>query len=114
MRLLADENIDQSAVVRLRSMGHDVVYAKESSPSADDPYLLRQAMREQLTLITYDMDYGELVHRRGELAPSGVIQFRIHDQLQGEARINFIVGAVTIWEQWPPGVWTIQVRHPGN
>ena len=98
MRLLADENIDQSVVVRLRSMGHDVVYAKESSPSASDPYLLRQAMREQRTLITYDMDYGELVHHQGESAPHGVVQFRIHDRLQGDARVKFIVGSVTIWE----------------
>ncbi len=103
MRLLADENIDQSAVVQLRSMGHDVFYAKESSPSANDPYLLRQATRDRRTLFTYDTDYGELVHRHGEPTPYGVIQFRIHDQVQGETRINFIVGAVTIWEQWLRG-----------
>ena len=107
MRLMADENVDQSAVVQMRPMGHDVFYAKESSPSANNPYLLRQATRERLTLFTYNTAHGKLVHRHGEPTPYGVIQFRIHDQVQGEARINFIVGAVTIWEQWPPGVWTI-------
>ncbi len=112
MRLLADENIDRSAVAQLRSMGHDILYARESSPSSNDPYLLRQATLERRTLFTYDTDYGELVHRDGEQAPYGVIQFRINDMVQGVARINFIVGTVTIWEQWPPGVWTIQVRHP--
>lgn len=114
MRLLADENIDQTAVIRLRSMGHDVLYIKESSPSENDPDLLLQATREQRTLFTYDTDYGQLIHRQGMQAPYGVILFRIHARVQGEARINFIVGSVTIREQWSPGVWTIQLRHPGN
>ena len=114
MRLLADENIDQSAVLRLRAMGHDVFYAKESSPSAADTNLLQQANREQRTLLTYDRDYGELIQHYGEPASYGVIQFRIHDRVQGDARVNFIVGAATIWELWPPGVWTIQIRHPSG
>lgn len=114
MRLLADENIERLAVVRLRAMGHDVFYAEESSPSATDPNLLHQATREQRTLFTYDMDYRELVHRHGETAPYGVIQFRINNLVQGEARINFVVGSVTFWEHWPSGVWTIQIRHPSD
>ena len=93
-------------------MGNDVIYVKETYPAANDSFLLRLATQEQRTLVTYDTDYGELVHRYGEIAPYGVVQFRIHDRIQGDPRINFIVGSVTIWEQWPPGVWTIQVRNP--
>lgn len=111
MRLLADENIDSLAVTRLRTAGHDVFYVREISPSAEDPNLLNQATREQRTLLTYDKGFGELVVRHGMVAHYGVILFRLVDELQGETRANFIFGATTIREQWPPGIWTIHVRH---
>ena len=111
MRLLADVNIDQMAVVQLQAAGHDVFYAKQDSPSASDPALLHQATREQRTLLTFDRGFNELVFRDGIPAPYGVILFRLLDEVQGEARANFIFGATTIWEQWPPGVWTIRVIH---
>ncbi len=65
MRLLADENIDRLAVVRLRTAWHDVFYVREDSLSAADLNLLQQATREQRTLLTYDRGFGKLVTRRG-------------------------------------------------
>ncbi len=111
MRLMADANMDGRVVTLLRADGHDVFYAREQSPSPDDLTLLRQATLEQRTLFTYDMDFGELVHIYEEPAPYGVILFRLLDEVKGEARANFIFGTVTMWEPWPPEVWTIQIRH---
>ena len=46
MRLLADVNIENQAVVQLRTAGHDVLWALESSPTTSDVNLLRQPHRD--------------------------------------------------------------------
>ena len=111
MRLLADVNIEAEAVALLRSVGHDVLWAKESSPESPDIDLLRQATREQRTLLTHDADFGELVRRYREPAPYGVIRFRIYKAVPAETTAKFIYGSVISWDSWPPGLWTIQIRH---
>ena len=111
MRLMADANMDAPVIERLRAVGHDVLYAGELSPSPNDLTVLQQATREKRTLFTYDTDFGDLVHLHGEPAPYGVILFRLPDDVQSEARVNFILGTVTMWELWSPGIWTIQIRH---
>ena len=111
MRLLADVNIENQAVVQLRTAGHDVLWALESSPTTSDVNLLRQATQGRRTLLTYDRGFGEIVVRERIPAPYGVVLFRLPDEVQGDPRSNFIFGASTIWEQWPPGIWTIRVGH---
>ena len=75
MRILADENILNQVVIRLRAAGYDVRWAKESDRGEADPNLLELATRERRMLITYDKDFGDLVHRDGMPAPHGVILF---------------------------------------
>lgn len=111
MRLLADENINKLAVVRLRADGHDVFYALEDSPSASDYTLLNRATQERRTLITLDRGFNELVVRDGIPAPYGIILFRLPDEMRSESRANFIYGATVSQDQWPPGVWTVYLRH---
>jgi predicted nuclease of predicted toxin-antitoxin system len=113
MRILADENMMPETVVGLRDDGHDVDWANEIYSGAPDTNLLDIATADGRLLITYDKDYGELVHRFGAAAPFGVILFRIYDDLPQEAEIRFIVNSVTIRDDWPPGIWTIQIRHRG-
>ena len=110
MRLLADVNIESQAVAQLRAAGHDVLWAQEKSPESPDVNLLRQATQEQRILFTHDEDFGELIRRLGEPAPYGVIRFRIHRTVPAQVVAKFIAGAVISWEQWPPGLWTIQIR----
>ncbi len=111
MRLLADVNIESDAVALLRSDGHDVDWAQESAHETHDIDLLRQATQDQCTLLTHDEDFGELVRRHREPAPYGVIRFRIHKTVPTEVTAKFIAGAVVSWDPWPPGLWTIQIRH---
>ena len=113
MRLLADENIEALAVAKLRAVGNDVIWAKESSPSLADPSLLQQATQEQRTLITHDKDYGDLIVRDGTPAPFGVILFRIHEDIAPEEKSDLISGTVATWLQWPPGIWTFRIGHRG-
>ena len=111
MRIQADENMLERAVVSLRAGGHDVRWARETHRSAADPNLLELATQEGRTLITFDSDFGELVHRYRIPAPYGVLFFRLHDSVPRPVQADFIAGAATAWETWPPGIWTIQIRH---
>lgn len=111
MRILADENILNQVVIRLRAAGYDVRWAKESDRGEADPNLLELATREGRMLITYDKDFGELVHRDGMSAPHGVILFRIHSDVPDAVEAEFVAISVMAWDILPPGIWTIQIRH---
>ena len=111
MRILADENILPEAVASLRAGGHDVRWARETNRSAADPSLLELATHEGRTLITYDSDFGELVHRDNLPAPFGILLFRLHDSVPRSVRADFIARSTTAWDTWPPGIWTVQIRH---
>jgi predicted nuclease of predicted toxin-antitoxin system len=111
VRILADENMKRQSVAELRAADHDVHWAYEIYRGTPDANLLEVASADARLLITYDNDYGELVRRLGVAAPYGVILFRIHDDVPIAAEIKFVVSSVTIQDEWPPGVWTIQIRH---
>ena len=111
MRVLADENILNQVVIRLRAAGYDVRWAQESDRGEADPNLLELATREGRMLITYDKDFGELVHRGGMSAPHGVILFRIHNDVSDAVKAKFVASSVMAWDILPPGIWTIQIRH---
>ena len=111
MRFLVDENMDDLVVARLRAAGHEVSWARETHRSAADPSLLELANQEGRTLITYDRDFGELVHKRHLPAPFGVVLFRIYQDMPRSTRAEFIARNATVWDSWPPGIWTVQIRH---
>ncbi len=111
MRILADENIAEQVVVRLRGADHDVRWVKETDRGEADPNLLELATREGRTLITYDKDFGDLVHRDRVPAPYGVILFRIHSDVPDLVKAEFVAQSVMAWDNLPPGIWTIQIRH---
>lgn len=111
MRILADENISEQVVVRLRAAGQDVRWTKETDRGEADPNLLELATRERRTLITYDKDFGALLNRDGMSAPHGVILFRIHSDVPDSVKTEFVASSVMAWDSLPSGIWTIQIRH---
>ena len=111
MRILADENMPRQAIALLREAGHDVRWVVETDLSAPDINLLELANREERTLITYDTDFGELIHKAGMTSANGIILFRIHNDVPDEVKGTFIAGSVMAWNHWPPGIWTVQIRH---
>jgi len=79
MRVLADENIPLAAVERLRSAGHDVVWALTHFHGWKDMDLLEAAEAEGLLLLTLDRDFWQIAaQRRAPLKRSGVTLFRVH------------------------------------
>lgn len=111
MRILADENMVADAVTSQRAAGHDVRWTVETHRSAGDPNLLELATQEGRTLITFDKDFGDLVHREQMPAPFGILLFRLHRDVPEPVQAAFIARAVPSWDTWPPGIWTIQIRH---
>jgi len=76
MQFLANENFPLASVRQLRVAGHEVVSVIETSPGAKDSEILAWAARENLIILTFDRDYGELLYRLGRPAPSGIVYFR--------------------------------------
>ncbi|HEX2165165.1 MAG TPA: DUF5615 family PIN-like protein [Thermoanaerobaculia bacterium] len=77
MRFLADQNVEQPVVTRLREAGHDVCQLAETLPvRAVDEQVLRQAREQLRILVTNDKDFGELTFLQGEAA-AGVVLLRM-------------------------------------
>lgn len=76
MKILADENIDQQIVSRLRSDGHDVSYVAEFDVGVDDETVLLKSRELGAILLTGDKDFGELVFRQKKEHP-GIVLIRL-------------------------------------
>ncbi len=63
MKFVADENIDQPIIDRLRNDGHDVYAVIEMSAGVSDNEVLKQANQQGVVLLKSDKDFGELVYR---------------------------------------------------
>ena len=92
MNFLADENIDQQIVGRLRDDGHSVLYIAELNPSISDSEVLDLANKENALLITADSDFGELVFRQRRLT-AGVVYIRLGNY-SSEQKASVIAEAI--------------------
>ncbi len=63
MKILCDENIDLALVQWLRGDGQDCLWVRELSPSITDSQVLELAELDNRIVITFDLDFGELVFR---------------------------------------------------
>lgn len=61
MRLLLDSCISFFAVRELRGAGLDVSWIPETGKDPGDDAIIKRAVDEDLTLVTADKDFGELV-----------------------------------------------------
>ena len=58
-------------------MGWDAVCVTAEMPGADDADVLAWARRENRWLVTFDLDYGDLIFRRRLPPPPVVLLFRV-------------------------------------
>ena len=76
MRFLLDMGISQSVATWLKSMGHDAMHLNdESLHQLKDLFILQKAIAEQRTILTTDMDFGQLL-AFSKYHQASVIQFR--------------------------------------
>ena len=73
---LANENLPKPSVELLRRNGFAVRSIQEETPSISDADVVQIALQENLTILTFDRDYGELIFRYGKEKQPGVVYFR--------------------------------------
>lgn len=75
--VIANENVPAPSIRRLRTAGIDVASIREDSSGIDDVSVLARAVKEQRWLLTFDMDYGELIYRRSLTPPPALVLYRL-------------------------------------
>jgi predicted nuclease of predicted toxin-antitoxin system len=79
MRLLANENFPLKSVHYLRSKGFDVSSIGTDNPSIQDSVIMKTAINEGRTILTFDRDYGELIFKYNYRPQKGVIYLRLNE-----------------------------------
>lgn len=93
VRILADECLEHAVVDRLRADGHAVEAVTEQMAlrGSDDHPLLAYAVRENLSLLTVDRDFGDYIFRDHLPAPvAGVVLARVPSGLAEPEKARII------------------------
>jgi len=77
MRILANENFPEEAVLALRKRQHDVAWIRTDAPGSSDTMVIERARIEARLIITFDKDFGELAFHSRLPAACGIVLFRI-------------------------------------
>lgn len=108
MRILADENVEQLVIERLRADGHLVIAVRVESRGETDLPILERAVSEDLLLLTADLDFGEYVFRDHQPAPdAGVVQYRLGDLLKEDEKAHVIGEAFALHSANFAGKFTV-------
>lgn len=90
MKFLADMGVSQTTVRALRDVGHDVVHLVELGlERLNDSSILGKAREEGRTVLTFDLDFGELLAIAGSRLPS-VILFRLRDATPASVNVRLM------------------------
>jgi predicted nuclease of predicted toxin-antitoxin system len=73
MDFLANENFPLASIQLLRRAGHLIVSIIQEAPGSKDQDILARAHAENLVIITFDRDYGEMIFRHKAAPPAGVV-----------------------------------------
>ena len=76
MEFLANENFPRASIRLLRMGAYKVESVVEKFPGIKDREVLEFAKENNLVILTFDRDYGELIYRFKLVPPAGVIYFR--------------------------------------
>ncbi|MCH8317310.1 MAG: DUF5615 family PIN-like protein [Bacteroidetes bacterium] len=85
MIFLANENFPYPSIKILRDKGFEVISIGETLGGAKDTIVLEKAVKENLIILTFDRDYGELLFKYALEAPPVVVYFRLKDDLPEDA-----------------------------
>jgi predicted nuclease of predicted toxin-antitoxin system len=91
VKFLLDQNQSPMLAELLTAVGHDAIHTRDIGLSrAPDVDVLTRAKLDGRVLITADTDFGELLARSGDDAPS-VLLLRRHDRRRAEAVAELIL-----------------------
>ena len=80
MRFLADMGESMTTVSALREAGEEVVHLREEGLIKLPDDRIAKAKQEQRVVLTFDLDFGELLAATGGATPS-VVLFRMRNQI---------------------------------
>ncbi len=84
MKFLADMGVSMSTVRALRELGHEIIHLREQNlQRVPDDAILAKAVLEGRVVLTFDLDFGELLATGTQQFPS-VIIFRLHKETPSE------------------------------
>jgi predicted nuclease of predicted toxin-antitoxin system len=79
MKFLADMGISQSTVKWLLREGHDAIHVRDlNMNSAADEDIIEAARQKGYTVLTCDLDFGDIMAVTGDVSP-GIIIFRLEN-----------------------------------
>jgi len=91
LKFLADMGVSGLVVRTLNARGHDAVHLRDIGlQRLPDPQILVKARTENRIVLTYDLDFSELMSLGGHSLPS-VITFRMRDQRPSTAVDRLII-----------------------
>ncbi len=73
---LANENFPRPSTVLLRNNGLIVKSIQEDFPGIRDSQVIEIALNQNLIILTFDSDYGELIFKYAKENPPSVVYFR--------------------------------------
>lgn len=73
---LANENFPRPSAILLRENGYVVKSIQEDYTGINDAAVIKMAQEENLIILTFDKDYGELIFKYGKDNPPSVVFFR--------------------------------------
>lgn len=76
MYFLANENFPRPSTIILRENGFSVKSIQEDSPGIADEEVIKIALDNNLIILTFDRDYGEIIFKYSINNPPAVIFFR--------------------------------------
>mgnify|MGYP001560277112 FL=1 len=78
LKLLADENFPLPVIHSLIEAGYDILSIAKISPGINDRAVLSLARETGRSLLTFDVDFGDLVFSHGAEPPTAILYFRLH------------------------------------
>jgi predicted nuclease of predicted toxin-antitoxin system len=84
VEFLANENFPLASIRLLRMGDHKVESVVEKFPGIKDHEILEFAKENNLVILTFDRDYGELIYRFKLVPPAGVVYFRFSPSIPEE------------------------------
>ncbi len=79
MKFLADMGVSMTVVQRLRESGYDAIHLREEGLQRfPDPDILEKARQEERIILTFDLDFSDLLAASADRLPS-VIIFRLQN-----------------------------------
>jgi predicted nuclease of predicted toxin-antitoxin system len=86
MRFLADMGVSMRVVEWLRASGHDAIHLRDQGlQKLPNGEIFRKAIREERVVLTFDLDFGEIVAGSGGTSVSAIL-FRLRN-----TRADFVV-----------------------